>query len=40
MIEYKKIEMASEAINYWMEVYKEEGLFDFLLEMDIEELMM
>ena len=35
MIKYKKIEMASEAVKYWVDVYKEEGLFDFLIEMKI-----
>ena len=39
MVKYKKIEMASEAIKYWQDIYKEDGLFDFLLENDIEELM-
>ena len=40
MIENKKIEMASEAIHYWMDVYKEEAIFDFLLDYDMEELLM
>lgn len=40
MVHHKKIEMASEAINYWVEVYKEEGIFDYLLDEGIEELLM
>ena len=40
MITYKKLEMASEAIKYWEEVYKEEGIFDYLLDNEIEELLM
>lgn len=32
--------MASEAIKYWENIYKEEGVFDFLLEAKQEELMM
>lgn len=40
MITFNKIEMASEAIKFWENVYKEEGVFDYLLENKQEELMM
>ena len=40
MLENKKIEMASEAIKYWSEVFREEGIFDILLEYKEEELLM
>lgn len=40
MIEYKKIQPASDAIKYWSEVYKEEGVFNILLDYKEEELLM
>ena len=40
MVALKKIEMASDSIKYWIDVYKEEGIFDFLLEHELEELLM
>lgn len=40
MIKYKKYEMAAEAIKNWILVWKEESLFDILLDYDLEELLM
>jgi hypothetical protein len=40
MIEFSKFEMASDAIKNWYEAYKEENVFDELLNCGCEELLM
>lgn len=40
MIIHQKYEMAREAIKYWSETYKQENVFEVLMENENEELMM
>lgn len=40
MLEKEKYEMASEAIKNWYEAYKEENVFNILLDNKCEELLM